>query len=117
MMMYNLGPLALQTIPIIPGTKFMHTASIAEVEKPWRYGHAVIIKYWRGRGLLLGWWTGRHPDEDSALILAIGGREDELLDEDGRLQERFEREPDYEVGWGEDGWQVVEVHDAKDVWK
>ncbi|MEV4575903.1 hypothetical protein AB0K16_21925 [Nonomuraea jabiensis] len=113
MIFYNLGPLVIQTADFNPGSPIFEVSSLAELQEPWRYGKCLAIKYWRTKRLLLGWWTGRHEDEDSALILALDGRPDDLLDEDGHLQERFHREPEI----GDDEWSIVEVHDAAEVWR
>lgn len=105
MMLYNLGPLTFQTLFRDKSAPIFEISTIAEIQEPWRYGKCVMVKFWPGRGFLVGWWTGRHPDEDSALILAIGGREDEIRDEDGNIQDRFRGEPEPE---DQGDWQIIE---------
>lgn len=49
--------------------------STREVDPPYRYGRAVIVRLPFSTGaLVLGKWDGQLEDEDSAILTATGGR-------------------------------------------
>ncbi|GAA2321323.1 hypothetical protein GCM10010149_87920 [Nonomuraea roseoviolacea subsp. roseoviolacea] len=119
MIVYQIGPFFAHGIRLAPGSPFVHTSVTTEAKEPFRYGRSLIVQYWPGRAVVLGRWEGRFDDEETALLAGVHGRPDEVLDEEGRLQERFKRQKVRQrVAAGahdlDDEWQLVNALDLMD---
>lgn len=64
-----------------------------ETSPPFRRAERVRVLRLGRRGLVVGRWTSVARDEDDALLLAMGGREVDVLDEHRLLLPHFRRRP------------------------
>lgn len=88
----DLGRAFAHAIALDPNAPRLHTAVTDELDPPFRRSRSLVLRLWKSRGLVLGWWRKTGRDEDEALMAALQGVETSLLDEDGYLLPNFEVE-------------------------
>lgn len=86
---HDVGRAFVHTIPLRPRTPLVTRADTNEIDVPFRYSHSYVIHFWRGHGLVLGWWTDTGRDEDTALLTAIGAHGYSAVDDEGVLLDEF----------------------------
>lgn len=60
-----------------------------ETEYPFKHAaRAYVLRFWKV-GLVVGRWSRRLPDEDSAMAVALGAKPTPLLDSEGLLLPHF----------------------------
>jgi hypothetical protein len=92
---HDVGPFFGFTINLIPKAPFLHTAPTDELEFPYRTARSLVVKFWPGKGLVLGRWRHTGRTETEALLIATQGHEDALSTEDIRdNSHRFDEDPD-----------------------
>jgi len=92
MQTHDLGRAFVHAISLSEDAPRVHTAVTNEVDQPYRQSKSLVVRLWRSRGFVLGWWRHTDRTETQALMEAIGGREDTPLDEDGYLLPQYERD-------------------------
>jgi hypothetical protein len=92
MMVYKLGRYYFHRINLVPGSKHITPCETNEQQYPYRIGKSFAIRFFGEYGWVVGKWVGCHDDEDSALMAGLDAHEEEVLDEDGGLAERFHRQ-------------------------
>ncbi|MGW0064776.1 hypothetical protein ACWDTT_33235 [Streptosporangium sandarakinum] len=115
-MIYPLGPFYAQPMRMRPRAPLVQLGSTQETAYPYRSGRCVVIRLGR-RALAFGMWTGQAESEDLAMALAVNARvDDDMFDDDGGLNERFERHlarrnVARSVSLIEDEWKIVSALD------
>ncbi len=76
MMTHDLGRAFVTFIKVLPGTPLVHTAETRLGAWPYWYANTLLVKYWPGRVIGLGWWHHPRPDEDEEdlMLKAIQGK-------------------------------------------
>lgn len=93
MMVYKLGSLYFHRINLVPGSQHFTQCKTDEQHYPYRIGKSVAIRFFGEYGWVVGKWVGYHDDEESALMAGLDAHEeDDVIDEDGGLAERFQRQ-------------------------
>jgi hypothetical protein len=121
---YPFGPIYFQKLHMKRGSSIFEVAPTHEQVAPYRIGRCLIVKYWPDRALAVGWWIGKHGSEDSALMAGMQGREDELVDDNGKILDRYKTRQDARAVIAKNSadldeeWEVLNVldliEDAKD---
>lgn len=95
MQTHDFGRLFVHSINLDEKAPRLHTASTHEVDEPYRWSKSLVVRLWRSRGLVLGWWRRIDRSEEEALIAALQAKVDvPLLDDEGYLLESYERRHD-----------------------
>lgn len=77
----DFGRLFFHVVDLQPGP-FLHTAPTQEIEEPFRSSTSLIVRFWPGKGLVIGWWRDSGMDEEEALLAALDGWGVDLYDAD-----------------------------------
>lgn len=80
MQTHDLGKLFWSTVRLTDNAPILHRAPMQETDEPFRNSWPLVIRVWRGRGLIIGWWEDTGLEEDEALRKAIQAREEEWDD-------------------------------------
>lgn len=94
---HQLGPnrfIQVINFPVQWGWRVAVRGETQEIEEPYRLATPVIVRLPFHKALVFGKWTGKMPDEESALQKAMQGRV--LKDED------------FEEGWTAPAYQATE---------
>lgn len=86
----DLGRAFLHPISLRSESPLVHIATTHEVDHPYRISKSLVLRLWRSKGLVLGWWRKTGRSEEVALLEALQGHETALLDDDGYLLPGFE---------------------------
>lgn len=89
---HDLGRAFLHAIRLQPGSSRIHIATTHEVDEPFRESRSIVLRLWKDRGIVLGWWRKTGREEEEALLKALQAQETDLLDDEGYLLPNFEVE-------------------------
>lgn len=90
----GLGRLYFHTMKLAAGSPFLHTAPTDELDPPFRKGRGLVIRLWKifdrslrkhewdYRAIVVGIWTGKHPNEEAAVSSALQGWGMDVYDEE-----------------------------------
>ena len=68
----------------VRGAPLIHVAPTTEIEHPWRKcKRSVIIRLWKGKALVLGFWRDNDKPWHDSLLEAVNGR---IMDDQERQE-------------------------------
>jgi|GEM_PF-3781976 len=110
----TLGKLYIHPMRLPIGRQRFNAASTQETKPPYRRGKGFMIRIFGDWRIAVGIWTKKIPDEETALMLAMNARRDDLFGPDGKIAERFVRRAALEkVAAHADGlddeWRIVDA--------
>lgn len=92
MMVYKLGSFYFHRINLVPGSQHITPCTTNEQSYPYRIGQSFALRFFGEYGWVVGRWVGYHETEEDALMAGLDAHEEEIMDEDGGLAERFQRQ-------------------------
>lgn len=110
----TLGKIYIHPMRLPIGRQRFNIATTQETSPPYRRGKGLMIRVFGDWRVAIGVWTKSIPDEETALMLAMHGRVDKTMFEDGRLAERFVRKAALEKVAAnadslDDEWRIVDA--------